>query len=58
MVVGRTLLGLTFGFARLSIISAEYAYKAMPIVPAVAPFVGAKRVVYSDGEGQTRKLAA
>jgi hypothetical protein len=56
MVVGRTLLGLTFGFARLSIISAEYAYKAMPIVPAVAPFVGAKRVVYSDGEGQTRKF--
>jgi len=55
-VVGRTLLGLTFGFARLSIISAEYAYKAMPIVPAVAPFVGAKRVVYSDGKGQTRKF--
>jgi hypothetical protein len=46
----RTIGNLVMGFARLSIVSTEYAYKALPIVPAVIGIAYGKKIRYIDGK--------
>jgi hypothetical protein len=56
-VAGLRLLGNTImGFARLSIVSTEYAYKALPVVPAVAGLAYGKKIRYIDGKPKAEKL--
>lgn len=46
----RIIGNLVMGFARLSIVSTEYAYKALPIVPAVTGIAYGKKIRYIDGK--------
>lgn len=53
-VAGLRLVGnMVMGFARLSIVSTEYAYKALPIIPAVVGVGYGKKVRYIDGKSTT-----
>jgi hypothetical protein len=42
----RTVFNAVFGFARLSVIMAEYSYKALPVLPAVTKLAYGKNIRY------------
>ena len=53
-VAGLRLVGyMVMGFARLSIVSTEYAYKSLPIVPAAVGIAYGKKIRYIDGKSTT-----
>ena len=53
-VAGLRLVGnMVMGFARLSIVSTEYAYKSLPVIPAAVGVAYGKKVRYIDGKPTT-----
>jgi hypothetical protein len=49
-VFGKTILNMTLGFMRLNIITAEYAWKSVPVIPAAAKIAKGTNIRYVDGK--------